>query len=140
MGIYEMTPLNDLACMRIDKTVVPKVVLPGNAVTYTLQYENSSYATLTALDVVIIDHIPVSVTQTSVSSSGAAISEIQPGYVWAVEALSPGESGVITITGLIHNSIPASYTNTAVITSSSNQFRVDITVPRLYSVWLVSYS
>ena len=49
MGIYEMTPLNDLACMRIDKTVVPKVVLPGNAVTYTLQYENSSYATLTAL-------------------------------------------------------------------------------------------
>ena len=125
MGIYEMPPIHDHVCMQINKTVAPDVLLPNQAVTYTLEYENSRYATLTANDVVITDHVPVSVTLTSVSFSGATITETQPGYVWAVDALSPGEGGIITITGVISASVPASIiTNTAVITSSSSQLAV----------------
>ena len=52
---------------------------------------------------IITDIVPVSITNVSVMSSGVAIADtgVNPGYVWAVEDLSPNEGGLITITGQI---------------------------------------
>ncbi|MCP4363597.1 MAG: DUF11 domain-containing protein [Chloroflexi bacterium] len=102
----------------INKTVTPATAAPGETITYTLTFSNSGYAT--ASGIIITDSIPISVTTSSVISSGVAITQTASGYVWAVQDLARNEGGVITITGVLSTSLAdGAFTNTATISSTS---------------------
>jgi uncharacterized repeat protein (TIGR01451 family) len=104
----------------ITKSVTPAIASPCDAITYTLTFSNAqSYAT----GVVITDSVPVSVTNTSVVSSGVVITDTgaSPPYVWNVQDLAPSQGGVITITGVLSTPLPGGhvFTNTATITTAA---------------------
>jgi uncharacterized repeat protein (TIGR01451 family) len=81
-----------------------RLVAPGEPVTYTLQFSNTYTDTITG--VVITDTLPTSLTNVSVSSSGATVTP-RGGtrYVWDVADLAAGQSGTITITGNISETV-----------------------------------
>ena len=68
---------------------------------------------------VITDLVPISFTVGSVASAGALITDTGalPAYVWQVQDLAPGDEGVITITGVLSDSLLEGdvFTNTATI-------------------------
>jgi uncharacterized repeat protein (TIGR01451 family) len=101
------------------KSVTPTMAAPGAAITYTLTFSNAGV--ITANGVVVSDSIPVSVTHTSVISSGVVITRRGGArYAWEVADLSPGAGGVITITGVLSQVLSAGpFTNTAVITTTA---------------------
>jgi uncharacterized repeat protein (TIGR01451 family) len=110
MGAYEAAWTE----LRLLKSVTPTVAAPGDTVTYTLTFSNEG--SLPATGVVITDTIPVNVTNTSVISSGVAVTQSSPGYVWTVENLAPGNRGTITITGVFSGPLEGgTFTNTATI-------------------------
>ncbi|MFC2030577.1 FG-GAP-like repeat-containing protein [Chloroflexota bacterium] len=124
----------------IVKAVIPAVLLPGDAVTYTLEYGNKGPSV--ARRVVITDIVPVSVTQVSQVPSGAVVTPVVGvEYAWEVEDLPPGEGGAITITGVVSQPLAAGvFTNTATITSTTpdddatdneSQAAVEVIVPEL---------
>lgn len=102
----------------ISKVVTPTQAAPGEAITYVLSFSNMDV--LVTPGIVITDHIPISVTGTSVISSGVAITpRVGTRYVWDVANLAPGAGGVITITGTLSEPLAAgTFTNTATITAS----------------------
>lgn len=103
----------------ITKTVAPEMpVLPGAHITYTLAFANADIGAATG--VVITDHIPVSVTNTGVISHGVIITPVSgTRYVWQVQDLASGEGGVITISGVLSESLTrGTFVNTAVITNT----------------------
>ncbi len=105
--------------LRMSKSVTPALAAPGATVTFTLAFSNTAGL---ATGVVITDHIPLSLTHVSVASSGVVITDTaaSPTYVWAVQDLVPGVSGVITLTGQISTALPSghSFTNTTSIAGS----------------------
>ena len=107
------------ANLSLTKSVMPTThVNLGQAITYTLTFYNAGLGTAT--DVVIADTIPVSVTNSSVISSGVAITQTSPGYVWSVQDLAPGQGGVITITGVLSDPLAGgTFTNTARIATTA---------------------
>jgi uncharacterized repeat protein (TIGR01451 family) len=113
------------ADVRISKVVTPTVVAPGQAVsgeplTYTLTFSNAGL--ITATGVVITDTIPVSVTHSSLTvDSNVPITVTgNISYVWKVVDLAPGAGGIITITGVLSDSLTSGpFTNTAAITTTS---------------------
>jgi uncharacterized repeat protein (TIGR01451 family) len=108
------------ADLRLVKRVLPPSVAPGGAVTYTLVYSNSGVITATA--VLLSDSIPVSVTNTAVTATGATLVPVGGSrYIWQVADLAPGQGGVITITGVLSQALAggAIITNTALITSTT---------------------
>ncbi len=67
--------------------------------------------------------MPVSVTNISVSRSGATITNTgtAPNFVWQVANLAPNGGGVITLTGVLSNPLAAGiFTNTAAITATGD--------------------
>jgi len=119
-GVSETQQVYNITCewanVAVAKTVSHEQAIPGETITYTLTFSNTG--NLTASSVVITDRIPVSVSVQSVFSSGAAISDTgaTPAYVWNVQDLAPGQSGVITITGVLSDPLPAGpFTNTVAI-------------------------
>ncbi len=102
----------------IAKSVTPAAASPGDTVTYTLVFTNESVTE--AEGVVVTDMTPISVTNVSVSSSGAAI-VLRNGtrYVWDVANLTAGQGGVITLSGVLSDPLAAGrFTNTASINAS----------------------
>jgi uncharacterized repeat protein (TIGR01451 family) len=136
----EDCPPPDLSIL---KSVTPQVAAPGQIITYTLAFSYPpGSGVVTASDVVISDSIPVSVTDTSVISSGVVITQTSPGYVWQVQNLTPGQGGIITITGVVSPGLVTDtlVANTATITSStpdadlannSDVATLTVTVPHL---------
>jgi uncharacterized repeat protein (TIGR01451 family) len=99
------------------KTVTPANVQPGDWITYTLDFANWGSVLLTGVS--LADTIPVSVTVSQVISSGMAITQTTPGYVWAVQDLAPSDTGIITITGQVTNaSAGTTFTNTVTIAAT----------------------
>ncbi len=106
--------------LSIVKDVNSMNVPPGWPITYTLTFSNVGNEPVTGI--VITDVIPISVTNTSVMSSGVAITQVNGSrYVWDIAPLDIGQGGVITITGVLSEALPFGdvLTNTAVITSTS---------------------
>lgn len=106
---------------KIEKSVTTafRFVEPGATVTYTLKFYNAYTDTITG--VVISDTLPAAITNTSVNSSGAAITLVAgSSYVWNVQDLAAGQTGYITISGQVGvgAAVGAPITNTAVITAS----------------------
>lgn len=106
----------------VTKTVDPAGnVRPGDTITYTISFTNSGG---TATGVVITDTVPVTLTGVTVVSSGLAITDTGAAqdYVWDVEDMVAGDSGVITLTGIVDSSLTISttFTNTVEITSTTS--------------------
>jgi uncharacterized repeat protein (TIGR01451 family) len=139
MGYDEAPAIPDVT---IAKTVSPTIAKPGDSITYTLRFSNTG--NLTASGVVITDSVPVSMTNTSVISSGVAITDTgaSPPFVWDVADLAPGEGGVITLTGTLAEPLAAGiFTNTAQIAcaeaegdETNNSDDADVTVENVAPV------
>jgi uncharacterized repeat protein (TIGR01451 family) len=103
----------------IEKTVAPAtLVQPGTPITYSLAFRNSGFGT--AVGVVITDEIPAELVDVRIDSSHALTPTGSVSYVWSVGDLAPGESGAITISGVVDPSEAANYslTNQAIIYST----------------------
>jgi uncharacterized repeat protein (TIGR01451 family) len=116
MGAYE-------ACVNVAlvKTVSPAAALPGETITFTLVFVNGGSSTAT--HVVVTDSIPAFLWVTSVLSSGVAITDTGHAlpYVWAVQALAPGQGGAITVAGQL--TVPLAegvYSNAAAIAAGGD--------------------
>ena len=106
----------------ITKTVLPASGLAGSAITYTIVFSNLGAGA--AGGVVITDSVPASVTISSVSSSGATITQTSgaPNFAWQVSNLAVNAGGIITLTGTISTSAMAGevITNTVGVTASND--------------------
>jgi uncharacterized repeat protein (TIGR01451 family) len=99
----------------IVKQVVGSDLEPGDSITFTLSVQNSG--TLTATTPIVTDTIPVEVLTPTFSSTLAVTPTGVISYVWEVEPLTPGQSGVITVCGWIDSGLESdfSFTNEATI-------------------------
>jgi uncharacterized repeat protein (TIGR01451 family) len=115
---FTVGQITDLA---LTKDVTPASAKPGQTITYSLAFANESRCM--GRGVVITDSVPVSLTVTGVISTGVTIIDtgaVSP-YVWQVQDLAPGESGIITITGIVSDTLPGGhvFTNTATIAAAT---------------------
>lgn len=112
--------LNELsASLTLQKNASSSTITPGEMITYTLTYANGGPHTAT--NVTITDDLPASIDPATLNviSSGAQITPvIGSTYVWQVADLALGDSGIITITGVISNPLVAGpFSNQATITT-----------------------
>jgi len=116
------SPYSATVDLTLSKSVTPGIALPGQTVVFTLSARNinSVYA---ANGVVITDNLPTGILNPVVTSSGVPITQIlgAPGYVWNVEPMLPGQSVLITVTGVITPDAANgdTFTNTARISSTT---------------------
>ncbi|MBN2392314.1 MAG: FG-GAP repeat protein [Anaerolineae bacterium] len=103
------------ADLTISKTIFPtEPVATGSPITYTLTFTSSG----PARGIVITDILSSDITDITVTSSGALISDTghTPCCVWSVQDLEASEGGVIIITGVAQ---AERFANTAVIAGTS---------------------
>ncbi len=124
IGAYESSFIADLS---ISKSVNPSTANAGETITYTLTFSNVGSGLAT--EVVITDNIPLSLTHSSLSFTSTEAIITPTGsisYTWNVEDLSAGESGIITISGIISSNLAAgSVSNTAKITTTAVESDTD---------------
>jgi hypothetical protein len=90
----------------------------------------SSTGSFTAAQIVLTDTLPAFISVGSVISGCLTISDSGhiPAYVWNVEDISPGERGVITITGVLGTPLASGvYTNRATLAYTLVSGRVSYT-------------
>lgn len=121
--------------LEIAKSVTPGYHNPDEMLKYILSYSNQG--TLTATGVVITDTIPTQLTSVSYIASGATVTPVGgTKYVWNVQNLAPGASGIITVTGTIKADVPhgTRFVNTALIGGSTEESDPD---DNSSSVWVL---
>jgi uncharacterized repeat protein (TIGR01451 family) len=125
--------------LSITKSVSPANVIPGQPITYTLTFANAGPDT--AQGIVLTDTVPISVTNLSVTSSGATITDTGalPAYVWQVQDLAPSQGGIITITGQIDPNLSSAgtFTNRATISTTGDSAAANNTATAPVTVTLV---
>lgn len=117
MGAYEANFVD----AGILKTIYPLEAVPGQLITYTLSFSNGG--SLPAAGVLITDAVPSYLTLQGVSYGGVAITDTghTPPYNWAVQNLSAGQGGVITLTAILTEPLAVGvYTNTATIAAAGD--------------------
>jgi uncharacterized repeat protein (TIGR01451 family) len=133
MGAFERSAAN----LEVDKEASPSEVEPGGTVTYTLTLTNTGQEV--ALDVVLSDVLPISLTVTAVVNEGLAITDTgaSPPYVWQVGDLRSYQVGSLTLTAVLSTGLPAGLVlgNTAVLTTTTpdldpadNESQAEVTV------------
>jgi predicted outer membrane repeat protein len=103
------------ADLSITKSMFPtEPVATGSPITYTIAFTSSG----PARGIVITDILSSDITDITITSSGALISDTghTPCCIWSVQDLEASEGGVITITGVAQ---VERFANTAVITGTS---------------------
>jgi len=144
MGAYEF----QLPDVTLSKSVTPASAQPGQVITYTLLFSNNGLAVATG--VVISDDVPAELTNVTVQSSGAVVTETGTSpYTWEAANLAPGAGGIITLTGVVDPLLAADVllNNVATITAAndndasnnSDAVVTEVTVPRV-SFSAASYS
>jgi uncharacterized repeat protein (TIGR01451 family) len=109
--------LNLAPDVEIAKSGQPSILKAGDPLTHTLVYRNNGPCEVSG--VVITDVVPIPLTDVKYISSGAQITPIgDASYTWRVQDLSPGEGGVITITGIVSPFVCGHFFNTAIITAT----------------------
>jgi uncharacterized repeat protein (TIGR01451 family) len=112
----------EVADLSIAKSASPGQVQPGQTLTYTLAFSNAG--TGPATGVVISDALPLVLTDTHFTHSGAAITPTGGvTYAWQVQDLAPNEGGIITVTGQVRPDLAGSFTftNSATITGTNTE-------------------
>ena len=126
-GDYFSLVLKGFPDVAIAKAVSPATAEPGELVTYILTFSNSGDDVATGI--VITDFIPISVTVQNVASNSAQVitrTSTQTAEVFEISALSPGDSGVITLTAQVSNSLSAGiFTNTVTVATTSSDTNAD---------------
>jgi uncharacterized repeat protein (TIGR01451 family) len=120
--------------------------MPGDAITFTITISNSG--TDIASGIVVTDIVPSQILMGSFTSTLEITATNTITYRWTVEPLSPGEGGVITLSGQIDPALPANFTfiNAATITdpndttpnNNASQFHVGryfVFLPQLLHNW-----
>ena len=105
----------------IKKSVSPPYALPGETVTYTIDFTN--IGTQDTNDVLITDIMPISITNIISSSTGVPITPISVNpFAWDAGNLGVDEGGTIILTGIISSSVitGTQLFNTAQISTSSD--------------------
>ena len=116
------SPYSATVDLTLSKSVTPSIALPGQTVVFTISAKNinSVYA---ANGVVISDDLPTGILNPIVTSSGVPITQTSgaPNFSWNVEPVLPGQSVLITVTGVITPDAVNgdTFTNTAGITSTT---------------------
>ena len=117
--VTSVVPVNCMADVFVDKTVSNATILPGQPITYTLNFGNNGSDI--AFNTMITDVVPAEVQNLTIVNSGIAITPtgIVP-YAWQVGDMAVGEGGTITITAIISPElmIETTIVNTVEITSS----------------------
>jgi len=124
----------------ITKTVEPKdKVLPGQTLTYTIEYAN--IGTADAEDVTITDSLPISVTEVITSADPDIPSAESKGnvYTWTLGALPVGYLGEITITAkvtTVHSAVISGthLVNRAWITTTTPEITITNNITSVSSV------
>jgi uncharacterized repeat protein (TIGR01451 family)/CSLREA domain-containing protein len=139
MGPHEFFQF-DLALTKIS---TPSFVQPGQTLTYTLAFTN--FGPLTAANILVTDVVPITLTNLNVASAGATITPTAGiTFAWQVQDLASGQSGCITVTGIVSPALSAekTFTNTALITTTwldsdinsannTDQSAVTVTLPHV---------
>ena len=102
----------------VNKSVSNEIVLPGQPITYTLNFGNNGPDV--AFNTTITDVFPVEVQNLTIVNSGVAITPTGTiPFAWQVGDMAVGEGGTITITGIISPDLTTETTivNTVEITS-----------------------
>jgi uncharacterized repeat protein (TIGR01451 family)/fimbrial isopeptide formation D2 family protein len=113
-GIVCMQPVRMSLQKRADKLEIT----PGaDQLTYTLQYDNPSNATVTG--VVVTDPLPTGMTYVSSTATAGSVAAVGNNVTWTVGSVAPGGTGTATIlvqttTGIAGTSV----TNTATLSST----------------------
>jgi uncharacterized repeat protein (TIGR01451 family) len=136
-----ITPTNDVS---ITKSVTPTVVVPGQAITYSLRYAN--IGSEIAPGVIITDIAPDTLTNISYTSTGTIITPTgNLPFTWLAADLTPGAGGVITLTGIVSPVLAAGvvFTNTTIITTPGMEINVinnassaSVTVAAVHRIYL----
>ncbi len=88
--------------LQLDKTGAPSELLPGERITFTIDYYNSNEFTATA--VLITDVLPLTMTGVYSTSSGPVVTlttNSHPTYAWEVGDLGMDTGGTITIAATV---------------------------------------
>lgn len=131
MGAYEAS----FADVSLSKTIFPPFIAPGEKITFTLHLTGSG--SLTATQAILTDTLPAFLTVQNILVNGVTITDTgtSPAYVWQVADLAPGQSGVITITGVLTLPLTAGvYTNTAVLTADNDAWPLNNSASVTYTV------
>jgi uncharacterized repeat protein (TIGR01451 family) len=131
IGAYEAQAMPEL---HLVKSVSPTSARPGATITYTLVFSNAG--NLTATTPLLTDTIPVSVSVTSVISSGVPVTSTgyAPAYVWQIADLAPGATGYITVTGVLSTPLRGGvFTNTAVLAAANSPESASASAP--VAIW-----
>ena len=83
------------AVLRLSKAVNTAVAIPGNAVTYTIEYQNIGNGLATGA--VIVDTVPAFMSFVTASNSGVWNSGART-VAWNLRDLAPGSGGSLTLT------------------------------------------
>ncbi len=117
-GAYE-SPFAHVPDVTVHKTAAPAIADPGEAVTYTIAFNNAGQRH--AMDVVITDVVPAQLRGASYVSNGAVVTPTgSVSYTWQAAALAPGSGGTITLTGVLRADAPLGgvVTNTVTVAAS----------------------
>ena len=110
-----------VADLSLIKLVHPAFAGPGETIIYSLIFSNAGDSL--AGGVVLSDTGPAQLSNLTVVSSGLTITTSQsgPNFVWQVQDLAPGQSGLITITGQLTTTLSglSRLINNATIATSS---------------------
>lgn len=102
----------------LTKSVTPLSARPGDPITYTIAFSNTS--TFTATGVLITDTISPNIAGASYTSSGVTLTAA-PGapFAWSAPDLGEDQGGVITITGTLITPLASGvFTNTVTVASA----------------------
>ncbi|MDX1522165.1 MAG: matrixin family metalloprotease, partial [Anaerolineae bacterium] len=103
--------------LQITKTASIVQAESGQPIEYTINFSNVGSETATGIQ--IVDNIPNEVSNASFSSSGVVITRVAATtFTWNVADMAPGETGTITINGVMNTN--ESFTNQATISSASD--------------------
>ncbi|MEM7029933.1 MAG: LamG-like jellyroll fold domain-containing protein [Chloroflexota bacterium] len=114
--------VNNLADLRLQRTVTPTMVGPNFSLTYTLAFSNAGPGI--AYNVVLTDSLPISLTNLSVVTAGTALQQSLSGntFQWTRPALAVNASGVITVHAVVsHTIVTHVVTHTAQITTTTTE-------------------
>jgi uncharacterized repeat protein (TIGR01451 family) len=122
-GAIQATATTGYPSLVISKERGPAVRSPGQFITYTIRYTNTGL--VRALDVVVADTLPLSVTNVlSLTSAAATVERVGQMVTWTLSTpVSRSVGGAIWVTATVDLATQAGtmLTNTAGITTSTSQ-------------------